>query len=909
MRGRQRVRSRSTGELEPILRDAVFRANLSNGISCSRGHGVPVFVRATTAWDFDNEGKMIAVPAGAARFSGARMVYNRVVGTSEEFNTSAWTKSSFTTPDANTLLSAAVTAEHSILMAGTKPTTAIGESWLFTFRVEYTNHDVVQIIPSSLSFGSIYANYDIVNGTVSASGCTGTITPVSPGVWDLSLLATATLVAAGGHAVLLIVDNMGAARYATFAGDGVKSLKVHYVQFENVSGQADKTASEYVSIGADRKNWLTYTDDFSNGVWGKSNITITADQFANPINGIVDAIKVEATATAATSFSQVSAVGSGSNDGMTFVVYMHGGISATAMNKITMRNATTATSIVSGDINYSTGVFTYSTGSTGVTTEDVGNGWWKIVMSSPTGFSNGDQLQVYAGASGSSYAAGEYCYVYAPQLVRGMSIPSEYSAVGAAWNPHDSGVDGVKWFATNKDGSAIPSTTLRGYRHEGSRTNSLIPSRDLRGGTSSGGVPRWIIPANSGATELATNGDLGTGTTTGWTASQSTISVVAGALRVTVQTNGLAAYARQTITTEIGKTYTVTGTRVASATGATTYIYAGTSTNSNNLGSCTFVSNTTLSFTFVATTTTSYINCLSGASGSIAGEYHDWDNITIKESQLQVDQTATGIDAMPNSASGLVSTVANATVLQTVSTSGARTSSAYVKRRTGSGTIEFTRNGGTTWTNITSLINSSTWTRVAIENTSVTNPAIGFRIVTVGDAIEVDNVQDEVGAFVSSPIVTTTASVTRNTDALYFENTANLSETAGTLSHWSQIDSVGNSGTIYQIGLNGALASAPAYKGAGGTNAYSSDGTTPVGSVTWPTDLVRHKAAGTWDTGQRRIVLDGGAIHTGASYDGSFNSTAIYVGYNGSNNAFANVRELVIFNRALSNAEIQAVTA
>ena len=909
MRRRQRVRGRSSGELEYILSNANFRANLTNGISCFRGHGVPVFVRATTAWDFDNEGKMIAVPSGAARFSGARMVYNRVVGKSQEFNTSDWTKSSFTTPDANTLLSAAVTAEHSILMAGTKPTTAIGESWLFTFRVEYTNHDVVQLIPSSLSFGSIYANYDLVNGTVSASGCTGTITPVSPGVWDISLLATATLVAAGGHAVLLIVDGMGAARYATFAGDGVKSLKVHYAQFENVSGQADQSVSEYVSVGADRKNWLTYTDDFSNGVWGKTNVTVTPDQFANPINGVVDAIKVEATATAATSFSQVSATGSGSVDGMTFRVYLHGGITPTAMAKVTLRNATSATTIISGDINYSTGVFTYSSGSSGVTTEDVGNGWWKIIVSSPTGFSNGDQVQVYLGSSGSSQTAGEYCYAYAPQLVRGVSIPSEYSAVGAAWNPHDSGVDGVKWFATNKDGSDIPSTTLRGYRHEGSRTNNIVPSRDLRVGSSSSGTLRWGVPANSGAAELVTNGDLGTGTTTGWTASQSTLSVVAGALRVTIQTNSLAAYGRQTLTTEAGKTYTATVTRVGATAAASSYFYVGSTSSSNDLGAVLFTTNTTLSVTFVATSTTTYINCLTGASGAVAGEYVDWDNITVKESQIQVDKSATGIDNVPNSASGLTAAVANGTILQTITTSGARSSSAYVKRRTGAGTIEFTRNGGTNWTNITSLINSSTWTRVVIENTSVTNPAIGFRIVTAGDAIEVDNVQDEGWAFVSSPIVTTTASVTRNTDALYFENTGNLSETAGTLSHWSQIDSVGNSGTIYQIGLNGAVASAPAYKGNAGTQALSSDGTTPVGSVAWATNLVRHKAAGTWDTGERKVVLDGGTVHTSASYDGSFNSTAIYVGYNGANNAFCNVRNVVIFNRALPNADIQAVTA
>ncbi|MGE9070550.1 hypothetical protein ACQKHG_24715, partial [Escherichia coli] len=56
-----------------------------------------------------------------------------------------------------------------------------------------------------------------------------------------------------------------------------------------------------------------------------------------------------------------------------------------------------------------------------------------------------------------------------------------------------------------------------------------------------------------------------------------------------------------------------------------------------------------------------------------------------------------------------------------------------------------------TETDISSQINSLTYTRVQL-TTSVLNVAIGFKIDTSGDAIDVDFNQFEAGAFASSPI-------------------------------------------------------------------------------------------------------------------------------------------------------------
>lgn len=124
----------------------------------------------------------------------------------------------------------------------------------------------------------------------------------------------------------------------------------------------------------------------------------------------------------------------------------------------------------------------------------------------------------------------------------------------------------------------------------------------------------------------------------------------------------------------------------------------------------------------------------------------------------------TGLDGVANSASKLVAAGANATCLQAITlASSTRMQTAYVKRVTGAGTIHMTTDGGATWTVITV---TSAWTRVSVPAQVVTNPSIGFRIVTSGDAIAIDCVQNETGAVATSPIATTTVAVTRVAETL-----------------------------------------------------------------------------------------------------------------------------------------------
>jgi hypothetical protein len=117
--------------------------------------------------------------------------------------------------------------------------------------------------------------------------------------------------------------------------------------------------------------------------------------------------------------------------------------------------------------------------------------------------------------------------------------------------------------------------------------------------------------------ELVTNGTFDTDTT-GWTASNSTLSAVDGKLRVTNvgATNGIG---YQSFPTTIGKTYKYTVTATAGTSSALPRI--GTAIGGSQYG--------TGSLIFTATSATAFISMRNGTA--VDGAYADYDNVSIKE--------------------------------------------------------------------------------------------------------------------------------------------------------------------------------------------------------------------------------------------------------------------------------------
>jgi hypothetical protein len=150
------------------------------------------------------------------------------------------------------------------------------------------------------------------------------------------------------------------------------------------------------------------------------------------------------------------------------------------------------------------------------------------------------------------------------------------------------------------------------------------------------------------------------------------------------------------------------------------------------------------------------------ARTNIALHSRDFTQTAWVKSNITAALNVTGIDGVANSASRLTATAANGTALQTITSASANhVTSFFVRRISGTGTVEITQNNGTTWTAITL---TSAWQRFVVPVGTVANPVIGLRLVTSGDVVAVDVAQAEVETFPTSPIITAGASVTRAVD-------------------------------------------------------------------------------------------------------------------------------------------------
>jgi len=271
------------------------------------------------------------------------------------------------------------------------------------------------------------------------------------------------------------------------------------------------------------------------------------------------------------------------------------------------------------------------------------------------------------------------------------------------------------------------------------------------------------------------------------------------------------------------------------------------------------------------------------------------------KTNITAAKTATGLDGIANTATTLTATAADAIILQPITlASAARCASAYVKRRTGTGTISFTQDGGSIWTDITAQINGSTWSRVQSTST-LANPSVGFKISTSSNAIDVDCVQNEAGAVATSPIVTTTAAVTRNAESLTYQTAGNIDFAVGTVYGELQTQKGSNTRMLVQIGDGYA-----GITSSGEDSWRIMDGTTIIFSSGLSNiTTAKRKRVVSWGGGTQSAGGDGVAPVSGV-FDGSFgNGATINIG------PFANgyIGPVAIYNYQMTDAELQAITA
>ncbi len=270
-----------------------------------------------------------------------------------------------------------------------------------------------------------------------------------------------------------------------------------------------------------------------------------------------------------------------------------------------------------------------------------------------------------------------------------------------------------------------------------------------------------------------------------------------------------------------------------------------------------------------------------------------------------LDQT--GEDGAANSASSLLATLANATCLQALTQASNQFSgSISIMRLIGTGAVSITLDGGATWVDVTSSLSTLVWYRALKENQTLANPSFGIKLATSGDKVAVDYAGVEQAVFASSRIPTTSAAVTRNADVLTVPSSGNA---IGTLGSCFAVVSLNQNVADYFYAIDLGLSS-PSIAHYVTQYFYARDGVNSVVGAAW-IDLLTHHVVSRWSGSTLSIMADGGTLYNG-TFDGDMNvSVNLTIGANGSggNELFGHIKYPTIYNRAPTDAEMQAVTA
>jgi hypothetical protein len=192
--------------------------------------------------------------------------------------------------------------------------------------------------------------------------------------------------------------------------------------------------------------------------------------------------------------------------------------------------------------------------------------------------------------------------------------------------------------------------------------------------------------------------------------------------------------------------------------------------------------------------------CCWSETFATSGGVNNWADSNITRNSTTNTDPANGTTALRITASAPNATILNNHALSSAS----RTFSIWLRRVSGTGDIQATLNGGTTWT--TQAITSS-WVRY--EFTATTTAHVGIRIVSNSDSIELWGAQTETGSVSSTYIPTSASTVTRSADdctmtGTAFSNWFSASQNQGTIFVSGSRNGTGGLGRLISINDNSA---------------------------------------------------------------------------------------------------------
>lgn len=242
-----------------------------------------------------------------------------------------------------------------------------------------------------------------------------------------------------------------------------------------------------------RQNLALYSQDFSAvGAHPQANTTVTVAGTTAP-DGTLTGNRIQATASTVTTMRTQATVAA---TAVAYSVFVKKGTSATVGNVFRLRNITAGTDLIVGTVNLDTGAVAYSTGSSGLSAIDRGNGWWRVSMVA-SGITSGDSVSGYCGASSTALTAGDHWFLWGEQMEAASSPSSYIPTLGAAVTRN---ADAVSYTLSGSHATALSSqgTVVVEYRLQGEVPNSGSFQRravSIDDGTASNRI--WVGTGNT----------------------------------------------------------------------------------------------------------------------------------------------------------------------------------------------------------------------------------------------------------------------------------------------------------------------------------------------------------------------------------------------------------------------------
>jgi hypothetical protein len=284
---------------------------------------------------------------------------------------------------------------------------------------------------------------------------------------------------------------------------------------------------------------------------------------------------------------------------------------------------------------------------------------------------------------------------------------------------------------------------------------------------------------------------------------------------------------------------------------------------------------------------------------------NDLTNAAWTKSNLTTAKTATGPDGVANSATTCTATAGNATALQAITSgSSARITGVALKRVTGSGNIDVTQDNGSTWTTVAV---TSSWAIYPIASVTSTNPTVGIRVVTSGDAVDVAYFKHETGAVLTSPIETFGSTVTRAIDNISLSGGFPTNASAQTLIATMTFPTGTNVNAglgLFGTSLSDQITVRATYpyvtSSAGGPDAFP----TPAG---WAISSTVSKRGITYDATSATACINGGTVATDSTLTLPVDLTRLVIPISGAA-LYSHITSILAIPRRMTNAELQAAT-